>query len=44
MHSDHGALLSTTIGSSEVAKLYQFLCQVSGRDTRLLGKDTLKAA
>ena len=41
--NDHGALLSTTIGSSEVARLYQFLCQVSGRDSRL-GKDIYRAA
>ena len=27
--SDHSALLSSTIGSSEVAKLYDFLCNVS---------------
>ena len=41
--TDHGALLSTTIGSSEVARLYQFLCQVAGRDSRL-GRENLKAA
>jgi hypothetical protein len=41
--TDHGALLSTTIGSSEVARLYQFLCQVAGRDSRL-GRETQKAA
>jgi ABC-type transporter Mla subunit MlaD len=30
MDSDHGALLSSTIASSDVAKLYTALCQVKG--------------
>ncbi len=41
--ADHGALLSSTIGSSEVGKLYQFMCQVAGKDSKL-GKIALKAA
>lgn len=43
IENDHGALLSSTFASSEVGKLYQFLCDVSGREARF-GKDSLKAA
>lgn len=35
MESDHGALLSSTIGSSEVAKLYHMLCTVAGKESKL---------
>ncbi|MCD8497906.1 MAG: hypothetical protein LRZ85_07405 [Alphaproteobacteria bacterium] len=41
--NDHGALLSSTFASSEVGKLYQFLCSVAGKEPRL-GKDVAKAA
>jgi len=37
--SDHSALLSSTIGSSEVAKLYDFLCGVSGQESCLAQMD-----
>jgi len=43
MQNDHGAILSSTLGSSEVGKLYEFLCQVSGKDSKL-SRQTLKAA
>ena len=36
--SDHSALLSSTIGSSEVAKLYDFLCDVAGQGSCLRQK------
>ena len=41
--NDHGTLLSATFGSSEVGKLYAFLCSVAGKDS-VLGKTALKAA
>ncbi len=41
--NDHNALLATTMGSSDVAKLYGFLCAVAKRDS-VLGKNAAKAA
>jgi len=43
LESDHGALLSSTFGSSEAGKLYELLCQVAGKDSKL-HKAALKAA
>lgn len=35
LENDHDALLSTTVGSSEIGKLYEFLCAVAGKDSKL---------
>jgi hypothetical protein len=43
MGKDLGALLSSTIGSSEVAKLYSALCDMAGKES-VLGRDALKTA
>jgi ABC-type transporter Mla subunit MlaD len=43
VESDHGSILAATLGSSEVGKLYDFLCAVAGRDSKLT-RTPLKAA
>lgn len=40
---DHGALLTATIGSSEIAKLYEILCRLAEKPC-LIGKETARAA
>lgn len=41
--NDYGALLSTTIGSSEVARLYEFLCRIAGKEAKT-SCENMKAA
>jgi hypothetical protein len=41
--NDHGALLSSTLASSEVGKLYDFLCSVAGKDS-VIDRTALRAA
>ena len=41
--NDHNAVLSATFASSEIGKLYEFLCQVSAKQS-CFHKETLKAA
>jgi hypothetical protein len=43
LEHDHGAILATTLGTSETARLYQFLCSVAGREPKT-AQETLKAA
>ena len=42
--NDHGALLTNTIGSSDVARLYQRLCQISDRPSKVAKEVSNRAA
>ena len=43
LENDHGAMLSATIGSSEVGRLYDILTKLSGKKS-MLSEGKLKAA